>query len=212
LFDLEQISVQVGGRSTDVAPVSPGLPWGPTGPGWPDGPVWPWGPGAPGSPLRPIGPVTPGSPGEPLSPAGPLIWRSNSGCRSSSAASTLTSFGSSTMRRAISLGSMAVATVLPTCASTHCQVAIDVPAMAMTNRSALNPSWSAIHLRIDDHPFGFGRESMSCSFIGRDTEAWFVTPNGRAKRATTAGRQARAGENVPRTARPGLVACRWRSA
>ena len=39
-----------------------------------------------------------------------------------------------------------------------------------------------------------------------------VTPNVRAKRATTAGRQARAGENVPRTARPGLVACRWRSA
>ena len=40
----------------------------------------------------------------------------------------------------------------------------------------------------------------------------FVRPNVRAKRATTAGRQARAGENVPRTARPGLVACRWRSA
>jgi hypothetical protein len=39
--------------------------------------------------------------------------------------------------------------------------------------------------------------------------AW---PNVRAKRATTAGRQARAGENVPRTASPGLVACRWRSA
>ena len=38
------------------------------------------------------------------------------------------------------------------------------------------------------------------------------TPNVRAKRATTAGRQARAGENVPRTTRPGLVACRWRSA
>ena len=37
-------------------------------------------------------------------------------------------------------------------------------------------------------------------------------PNVRAKRATTAGRQARAGETVPRTARPGLVACRWRSA
>jgi len=33
-------------------------------------------------------------------------------------------------------------------------------------------------------------------------------PNVRDKRATTAGRQARAGENVPRTARPGLVACR----
>ena len=39
-----------------------------------------------------------------------------------------------------------------------------------------------------------------------------VRPNVRAKRATTAGRQARAGDNVPRTARPGLVACRWRSA
>ena len=37
-------------------------------------------------------------------------------------------------------------------------------------------------------------------------------PNVRAKRATAVGRQARAGENVPRTARPGLVACRWRSA
>ena len=34
----------------------------------------------------------------------------------------------------------------------------------------------------------------------------------RAKRATTAGRQARSGEDVPRTARPGLVACCWRHA
>ena len=42
--------------------------------------------------------------------------------------------------------------------------------------------------------------------------AVFLKPNVRAKRAATAGRQARAGENVPRTARPGLVACRWRSA
>ena len=41
---------------------------------------------------------------------------------------------------------------------------------------------------------------------------WIVLPNVRAKRAATAGRQARARENVPRTARPGLVACRWRSA
>ena len=40
----------------------------------------------------------------------------------------------------------------------------------------------------------------------------FVRPNVRAKRATTAGRQARAGENVPRTTGSGLVACRWRSA
>ena len=39
-----------------------------------------------------------------------------------------------------------------------------------------------------------------------------AAPNVRAKRAPTAGRQARAGENVPRTASPGLVACRLRSA
>jgi hypothetical protein len=39
-----------------------------------------------------------------------------------------------------------------------------------------------------------------------------VLPNVRAKRAATAGRQARAGENVHRTTGPGLVACRWRSA
>ena len=38
------------------------------------------------------------------------------------------------------------------------------------------------------------------------------TPNVRAKRVTTAGRQARAGENVLRTTRPGLAACRWLSA
>ena len=42
--------------------------------------------------------------------------------------------------------------------------------------------------------------------------SWQAMPNVRAKRATTAGRQARAGKNVQRTARPGLVACRWRSA
>ena len=42
--------------------------------------------------------------------------------------------------------------------------------------------------------------------------ALVVMPNVRAKREPTVGRQARAGENVPRTARPGLVACRWRSA
>ena len=39
-----------------------------------------------------------------------------------------------------------------------------------------------------------------------------VRPNVRVKRATTAGRQARSGDNVPRTGRPGLVACRRRSA
>ena len=39
-----------------------------------------------------------------------------------------------------------------------------------------------------------------------------VTPNVQAKRATTAGRQARPQENVHRTLWAGLVACRWRSA
>ena len=43
-------------------------------------------------------------------------------------------------------------------------------------------------------------------------QARHETPNVRAKRAPTVGRQARAGENVPRTTGPGLVACRWRSA
>ena len=37
-------------------------------------------------------------------------------------------------------------------------------------------------------------------------------PNVRAKRAAAAGRQARSGENVARTARAGLVARRWGSA
>ena len=39
-----------------------------------------------------------------------------------------------------------------------------------------------------------------------------VLPNVRVKPAPTVGRQARTGENVPRTARPGLVARRWGSA
>jgi hypothetical protein len=47
---------------------------------------------------------------------------------------------------------------------------------------------------------------------GRVHGVFGVRPNVRAKRAPTAGRQARAGENVPRTARPGLVARRWCSA
>jgi hypothetical protein len=43
-------------------------------------------------------------------------------------------------------------------------------------------------------------------------EASRMQPNVRAKLAPTAGRQARTGENVPRTARPGLAARRWGSA
>ena len=39
-----------------------------------------------------------------------------------------------------------------------------------------------------------------------------AVPNVRVKPAPTVGRQARTGENVPRTARPGLVARRWGSA
>ena len=39
-----------------------------------------------------------------------------------------------------------------------------------------------------------------------------VRPNVQAKRAPTAGRQARPQENVHRTLWAGLVACRWRSA
>ena len=45
-----------------------------------------------------------------------------------------------------------------------------------------------------------------------DPHCWQARPNVRGKRATTAGRQARAGDNVPRTASSGLVACRRRSA
>ena len=43
-------------------------------------------------------------------------------------------------------------------------------------------------------------------------KACIPMPNVRGNRATTAGRQARAGENVPRTTGRALVACRWRSA
>jgi len=42
-------------------------------------------------------------------------------------------------------------------------------------------------------------------------EAVWLTPNVGVKRAATVGRQARAVENVAHH-RPGLVACRWRSA
>ena len=70
-------------------------------------------------------------------------------------------------------------------------------------------------LPADDEPTGAVLTTESsvrsyCEVLRADMLA--KGPNVRAKRATTAGRQARAGENVPRTARPGLVACRWRSA
>jgi hypothetical protein len=59
----------------------------------------------------------------------------------------------------------------------------------------------------------FYRTGSSSLTNAQRAEKWvFVMPNVRAKRATTAGCQARVGENVPRTADSGLVACRWRSA
>ena len=56
------------------------------------------------------------------------------------------------------------------------------------------------------------REMLRHVFAGLFGISAIVGPNVRATRATAAGRQARAGENVPRTASPGLVACRWRAA
>ena len=58
----------------------------------------------------------------------------------------------------------------------------------------------------DFHPVNVSTKTID------DNKWWLMTQNVRAKRAATVGRQARAGENVPRTARLGLVACRWRSA
>ena len=55
------------------------------------------------------------------------------------------------------------------------------------------------------------RMSVAISRVGR-ARRQIRRPNVRAKRATTSGRQARAGDNVQRTTGPGLVACRWRSA
>ena len=61
---------------------------------------------------------------------------------------------------------------------------------------------------------GGGGKEQSCLLRSHPCcdECCSATPNVRAKRAPAAGRQARAGENVPCTTSPGLVACRWRSA
>ena len=58
-------------------------------------------------------------------------------------------------------------------------------------------------------PLGIKVADVNVGLSGH--ECFPVGPNVRAKRATTAGRQARAVENLARR-RPGLVACRWRSA
>ena len=82
--------------------------------------------------------------------------------------------------------------------------------LGTTTEATLSVAWRAL--------WGWGKEHCGIticicnSVAARVRIAECVRPNVRAKRATTAGRQARAVENVPRTARPGLVACRWRSA
>ena len=48
-------------------------------------------------------------------------------------------------------------------------------------------------------------------FLLRYRTVEFVLPNVRAEAGPTAGRQGPTGENVPRTARRALVACRWAS-
>ena len=55
-------------------------------------------------------------------------------------------------------------------------------------------------------------DACACNFTLACDNILQVTFNVRAKRAATAGRQARAGENGRSTTGPGLVACRWRSA
>ena len=66
------------------------------------------------------------------------------------------------------------------------------------------------------HPTGEPAGRIGCcaetAAFSEPVVSALVRPNVRAKRATTAGRQARATENVHRTCGPGLVACRWRSA
>jgi hypothetical protein len=56
---------------------------------------------------------------------------------------------------------------------------------------------------------GAPASGMDLVLRSRSTEATLPAPNVRANRTPAAGRQARAGENVPCTARPGLVARRW---
>ena len=73
-----------------------------------------------------------------------------------------------------------------------------------------DPCVSAIAMSVAPRQ-GIARCTWLFFGVGAPT-AFLVRPNVRAKRTTTAGRQARAGENVRSTTGPGLVACRWRSA
>jgi hypothetical protein len=78
------------------------------------------------------------------------------------------------------------------------------------------PEWNTHHIeqgsvpRVKNSHFGLKK---TLHFIPpRSSPSIHMRFNVRAKRATTAGRQARACDNVRSTAGPGLVACRWRSA
>ena len=61
---------------------------------------------------------------------------------------------------------------------------------------------------------GLRSEALTCSVPearGGFARGFGVRPNVRAEAGPTAGRQGPTGENVPRTARRALVACRWAS-
>ena len=104
-------------------------------------------------------------------------------------------------------------------------VRLDWPALtpALTEIRLFNlpvPSGGLVAPSQSAAPIGIGGLAASWLFNPRRQAHFLLArhkldypmPNVRAKRETTAGRQARAGENVQRTARPGLVTCRWRSA
>ena len=91
------------------------------------------------------------------------------------------------------------------------------------NRRCLRPAWQGVHrhrtraqvfrhrLRTDQPRSGAGHATTARTPARMRAGGAVVKPNVRANREPAAGRQAWAGENVPCTARPGLVACRWRS-
>ena len=101
--------------------------------------------------------------------------------------------------------------------SCRCLAPLDWPAL----RPALSeirlsllaecPSASSRCIMLDWNSWLF-RSRRQAHFLLAKQTAGLLMPDVRGKRAPTAGRQARAGENVQRTTGPGLVACRWRSA
>ena len=72
-----------------------------------------------------------------------------------------------------------------------------------------SPSKDGARLSVEQH--STPSEGGAMIFGGVRGGGMDETPNVRAEAGPTAGRQARAGENVPRTTSPGLVACRWAS-